>query len=201
VERPTTVLVDCVSVREFGNREIVRLRVAVPEVSGAHNSMAYQPRPHGWPWSAKTAADSLVQMAPQTPQSHRVAMTPLWLRPVGVPMRFQSQRRHAGPKVVATRPSRPNVGQPGANGDPRAGRDVSQPSTVTRPGSLMHACTKVPFRTQLKAELALRSIRRRNAVPGRKCPTGTYLCPACKSWHLTSKSPSQKPPWSRRSSA
>jgi hypothetical protein len=29
----------------------------------------------------RTAVDSLVQMAPQTPQSHRVAMTALWLRP------------------------------------------------------------------------------------------------------------------------
>lgn len=132
---------------------------------------------------------------------HRVAMTPLWLRPGGFHMRFQSQRRHACPRVVATRPSRPNVGESGVNGDLRAGRDVSQPSTVIRPGLLMHVCPKVPFRTQLKAELALRSIRRRNAVRGRKCPTGTYLCPACKSWHLTSKSPSQKPPWSRQSSA
>ena len=30
---------------------------------------------------------------------------------------------------------------------------------------------------------------------GLKAPTGAYLCGPCKRWHLTSKSPTQTPPW------
>lgn len=61
----------------------------------------------------------------------------------------------------------------------------------------MHVCSKIPYRTQWQAEVVLCRLRGLNAARGRKCLTGSYLCSACKAWHLTSKSRSQTPPWAR----
>lgn len=60
---------------------------------------------------------------------------------------------------------------------------------------MSNSCKKTPYRTQLEAELALAALRRAKR-PGRR-ETGSYLCSACKRWHLTSKSSSQVPPWRR----
>lgn len=61
----------------------------------------------------------------------------------------------------------------------------------------MAVCEKLPYLTQLQAELALRAIARRARERGRRGPTGSYLCRPCRRWHLTSKSKSQRPPWDR----
>ena len=61
------------------------------------------------------------------------------------------------------------------------------------------SCSKLRYSTQW---IALRAnacaiagdCQRRN----RKFPTGTYLCGECRSWHLTSKSGNQIPPWERK---
>lgn len=60
--------------------------------------------------------------------------------------------------------------------------------------SMHHSCNKVPYASQLDAELALAALRMKAHRRERR-ETGSYLCSACGRWHLTSKSPSQVPPW------
>lgn len=57
----------------------------------------------------------------------------------------------------------------------------------------MPLCTKVPYATQWRAEVALRAIRQKGAALDKKMPTGTYWCRSCRCWHLTSKSESRTP--------
>jgi len=60
-------------------------------------------------------------------------------------------------------------------------------------------CHKKSYPSLALALLALQRIKERSLDRGRKQPTGAYLCPQCRGqWHLTSKSPTQKPPWRKR---
>ena len=61
----------------------------------------------------------------------------------------------------------------------------------------MSDCSKIPFASRTKATIAMRAIRRKKTARGLKGPTGAYLCGPCKSWHLTSKSTTQTPPWEK----
>ena len=61
----------------------------------------------------------------------------------------------------------------------------------------MSDCSKIPYSSYTAATIALRAIRRKKIARGLKSPTGAYLCPSCKRWHLTSKSPTQTPPWEK----
>jgi hypothetical protein len=59
----------------------------------------------------------------------------------------------------------------------------------------MPSCSKICYATQDVAEFHLGAIRRINGRRGKRCPTGSYLCPYCRAWHLTSHSRSQVAPW------
>jgi hypothetical protein len=61
----------------------------------------------------------------------------------------------------------------------------------------MSDCSKIPYRSCTEATLAMRAIRRKKTARGLNGPTGAYLCPTCKRWHLTSKSRTQTPPWQK----
>jgi hypothetical protein len=59
-------------------------------------------------------------------------------------------------------------------------------------------CSKNAYPSQWAAERALHAIQASRRSHGRKAPTGSsYWCDLCKAWHLTSKSKSQTPSWSR----
>ena len=60
-------------------------------------------------------------------------------------------------------------------------------------GLRMSGCSKARYRNLLDAQLALRAIQRASARRGRNAPTGAYLCPTCRCWHLTSKSWTKHP--------
>lgn len=62
----------------------------------------------------------------------------------------------------------------------------------------MGSCHKVRHPSQAVAEIALRHAQESCRRRGSKLPTGTYWCPVCRSWHLTSKSPSRRAPWQRK---
>lgn len=62
----------------------------------------------------------------------------------------------------------------------------------------MAACSKIRYSNQTVAEKALKCFQDTCRRPGTKMPTGTYWCAACRSWHLTSKSPSRPAPWARK---
>src|SRR6478735_6559703 len=62
----------------------------------------------------------------------------------------------------------------------------------------MLRCSKIRYPTQSSAEMALRAIQRKSRARGRKAPTGSYWCNACRFWHLSSKSPSRRAPWAKR---
>ncbi len=59
-------------------------------------------------------------------------------------------------------------------------------------------CAKKSYPNQWSAERALRAIQNHSRAQGRKPPTGSYWCPHCKTWHLTSKSKSRTPTWLSR---
>ena len=50
----------------------------------------------------------------------------------------------------------------------------------------MSDCSKIRYASRWTAIAAMRAIARKNMQRGRTCPTGTYLCNSCRSWHLTS---------------
>ena len=57
---------------------------------------------------------------------------------------------------------------------------------------MTNSCKK-PYRTQFEAERALTALRKKPSRARKE--TGSYLCPKCGHWHLTSKSASQVAPW------
>jgi hypothetical protein len=61
----------------------------------------------------------------------------------------------------------------------------------------MSDCSKIRYASRRTAIAAKRAIARKNKKRERTCPTGTYLCSWCGSWHLTSKSGDQIPPWAK----
>lgn len=61
----------------------------------------------------------------------------------------------------------------------------------------MSGCQKIPYKSCTAATIAMRAIRRKKAARGLKVPTGAYFCGTCRCWHLTSKSPTQTPPWEK----
>lgn len=63
----------------------------------------------------------------------------------------------------------------------------------------MHdSCQKVPYPSQLHAELALAALRMKSDRRERR-ETGSCMCSVCSRWHLTSKSRSQVHPWRKSS--
>ena len=62
----------------------------------------------------------------------------------------------------------------------------------------MDSCNKVRHPSQAVAEIALNQSQAICRRRGSKVPTGTYWCPVCRCWHLTSKSPSRPAPWQRK---
>lgn len=58
-------------------------------------------------------------------------------------------------------------------------------------------CSKKPYPNRYAAEHALNAIQARSRSCGKKPPTGSYWCPCCRQWHLTSKSKSRPAPWQR----
>ena len=62
--------------------------------------------------------------------------------------------------------------------------------------SVSNPCNKIPYQSQPQAELALKAIQKKRRSTRREL--GSYLCPDCRRWHLTSKSSSQVPPWLKR---
>ncbi|WP_433700809.1 hypothetical protein [Nocardiopsis sp. CA-288880] len=72
-------------------------------------------------------------------------------------------RRHDRPRKHASRTSRPPR-------DPKARR-----------------CGKRWFKDRISAELAIANIRRYGRAQSERMPRRAYECPACKGWHLTSK--------------
>lgn len=63
----------------------------------------------------------------------------------------------------------------------------------------MQTCSKISYLTQRKAEFHLRIIARYNRHRNKTVPTGSYFCPYCRAFHLTSHGPSQLPPWQKQS--
>jgi hypothetical protein len=61
----------------------------------------------------------------------------------------------------------------------------------------MSDCSKIRYPSRRTAIAAMLAIARKNRKRDRRCPTGTYLCGSCRSWHLTSKSGNQTPPWEK----
>lgn len=61
----------------------------------------------------------------------------------------------------------------------------------------MLICAKKSYSSQWSAERALGAVQDYCRSHGRKPPTGSYWCPNCKAWHLTSKSKSRTPSWLR----
>jgi len=59
----------------------------------------------------------------------------------------------------------------------------------------MSDCSKIRYPSRRTAIAVMLAIARKNRKRDRKWPTGTYLCGSCRSWHLTSKSGNQIPPW------
>ena len=59
----------------------------------------------------------------------------------------------------------------------------------------MELCCKVRYPNQAVAEIALKHFQASCRRRGSKVPTGTYWCPGCRCWHLTSKSSSRPAPW------
>jgi hypothetical protein len=62
----------------------------------------------------------------------------------------------------------------------------------------MGQCSKVRYASKAQAELALKHVQLSCRRRGRTVPTGSYWCAGCRSWHLTSKSPSRSAPWDQR---
>jgi hypothetical protein len=61
----------------------------------------------------------------------------------------------------------------------------------------MSGCSKIRYANRQSAIAAMRAIARRYRNGDRTYPTGVYLCSPCRSWHLTSKSGIQVPPWAK----
>lgn len=59
------------------------------------------------------------------------------------------------------------------------------------------SCSKLPYLTQRMALRAMCAIVRKGQGKATKVPTGAYFCGECRCWHLTSKSGTQVPPWTR----
>ena len=61
----------------------------------------------------------------------------------------------------------------------------------------MEPCSKVRYPSLPDAQRALHIVARRARKVGTTGPIGAYLCPPCRCWHLTSKSPTRVPAWMR----
>ena len=61
----------------------------------------------------------------------------------------------------------------------------------------MADCKKRPYLSEWDAIAALRAIRRKSDGAAGRQVRGAYFCPACRVWHLTSKSKTRRPPWKK----